>query len=124
MNETATKTPMLPTKREQREASLERILDSALKLIVSRGFHSTTVDDIARSAGLTKGAVYFYFENKNAVLLALLDIIEKMIVDGMIERVSQAGPRIKDKLVAAVHSQGILAERKAKYLLLFILVLL
>src|SRR5256885_11029791 len=55
------------TKREQGEASLDRILDSALTLMVTKGFNATTVDEIARSAGLTKGAIYFHFENKTAI---------------------------------------------------------
>jgi len=59
-----------PTKREQSEASLERILESALGLMVSKGFNATTVDEIARNAGLTKGAIYFHFENKTAIMLA------------------------------------------------------
>lgn len=112
------------TRREQSEASLERILDAALTLMVSRGFTATTVDDIAKQAGLTKGAIYFHFKSKTAILTALLDIIEKLIIGGMTERVIKAGPTSTDKLVAAIHSQGKLAESKTKYLLLFTIVLL
>jgi TetR/AcrR family acrAB operon transcriptional repressor len=112
------------TKREQSEASLERILDSALTLMVSRGFNATTVDDIASNAGLTKGAIYFHFKNKTAILMALLDHIEKLIIGGMTERVINAGPTATDKLVAAIHGQGRLAETDTKYLLLFTLTLL
>jgi len=112
------------TKREQGEASLERILESALSLMVSKGFNATTVDEIARSAGLTKGAIYFHFENKTAILLAILDVIEKLIIGGLTERVINAGPTSQDKLVAAIHGQGMLAETKTKYLLLFTLTLI
>ena len=112
------------SKREQGEASLERILDSALSLMVTRGFTATTVNDIANQAGLTKGAIYFHFKNKTAILLALLDQIEKLIIGGMTERVLRAGPTSTDKLVAAIHSQGRLAESKINYLLLFTLILL
>ena len=112
------------SKREQSEASIDRILESALSLIVTRGFNATTVDDIARKAGLTKGAIYFHFENKTAILLALLDVIDKLVLGGLMERVLHAGPSSKDKLVAALHSQGMLAESKTQYLLLFTLTLL
>lgn len=111
-------------KRERSEASIERILDSALSLMVSRGFNATTVDDIARNAQLTKGAIYFHFENKTAILMALLDVIDKLVVAGLLERVMHAGPSSKDKLVAAIHGQSMLAESKTKYLLLFTLILL
>ena len=112
------------TKREQRTASVDRILDAALSLIVSNGYHATTVDQIAQKAGLTKGGVYNYFQTKSEMLLALLQEIEGLIVDNMIERVAAATASSQDKLVAAIHTQGLLAANKAKYLLLFILVLM
>lgn len=112
------------SKREQSEASIDRILESALSLIVTRGFNATTVDDIAKNAGLTKGAIYFHFENKTAILLALLDAIERLVLGGLMDRVMHAGPTNKDKLVAALHNQSMLAETKTKYLLLFTLTLL
>jgi TetR/AcrR family acrAB operon transcriptional repressor len=112
------------TKREQSEASVDRILDSALSLMVTRGFNATTVDEIAKAAGLTKGAIYFHFENKTAILMAILDVIEKLVIGGLTERVLSAGPTNQNKLVAAIHGQGMLAETKTKYLLLFTLTLL
>ena len=42
-----TAAPRASTKREQREVSTEKILASALKLFVSKGYRSATVDDIA-----------------------------------------------------------------------------
>lgn len=58
--------------QERREHSIEQVLESALKLFVSRGYAATSIDDIARKAGLTKGAVYFYFKGKSALLLELI----------------------------------------------------
>jgi AcrR family transcriptional regulator len=112
------------TKRGQREASVERILESALSLMLTNGYHSTSVNEIAKKALLTKGAIYFHFSNKTAIVMALLDVIEKLIIGGLTERLLSAGPTNQDKLVAAIHGQGILAETKTKYLLLFTLLLL
>ena len=39
----------------------------------ARGFLSTRIDDIAQRAGLSKGAVYLYFESKEALLYALIE---------------------------------------------------
>ncbi|HHZ19796.1 MAG TPA: TetR/AcrR family transcriptional regulator [Firmicutes bacterium] len=44
--------------------SKEKILDIALKLFVRRGYHGTSLNDIARKAGLTKGGIYHYFSSK------------------------------------------------------------
>jgi AcrR family transcriptional regulator len=41
----------------------QRILDAALELFGDKGFHCVTIDEIASRAGVTKGAVYYYFED-------------------------------------------------------------
>lgn len=112
------------TKREQREASTERILASALDLFVSKGYRSATVDDIAAAARLTKGAVYFYFPTKAAILLALFDEIEEVLVRQMVSRVAEAGPRVEDKLIAFLHSGAGMGNQRPQIILLFILMLL
>ena len=107
------------TKKEQREASVRRILDAALNGILGRGYRSTTVEDIAAEAGLTKGAIYFYFENKTAVFLALLDQIETLMIGGMKARIAAAGPSPLNQLVAVIHNQGALAENHSRELIVF-----
>lgn len=109
------------TKREQREASTEKILASALKLFVSKGYRSATVDDIASACELTKGAVYFYFPTKAAILMALLDVIEDVMVRKMVARVAQAGPLVADKLIAFLHSGAGMSNETPGLILLFIL---
>ena len=67
---------MQPARRsneERREQSVQHVLAAALQLFVSQGYENATIDAIAAKAGLTKGAVYFYFKGKVALLHALLD---------------------------------------------------
>ncbi len=109
------------TKREQREASIERLLGAALTRLVSQGFSHTTVEQIADDAGLTKGSVYFYFKGKDALLMALLGRVEQVVVDDMIARVSAAGPGAADKVVAFVHGQARLGVDRWEHVLLLIL---
>jgi len=45
----------------------------ARTVFLRRGFHGTTLDDIAEEAGYTKGAVYSNFESKDDLFLAILD---------------------------------------------------
>lgn len=49
-----------------------RILDAAADLMAHYGYDKTTVSDIARAAGISKGAVYLHFESKDALFEALL----------------------------------------------------
>src|SRR5918996_2480791 len=53
---------------EQRRAE---ILQAALELFSSKGFHDTTMEEVATAAGVAKGTVYLYFQSKEHLLLAL-----------------------------------------------------
>ena len=50
----------------------ERLLSAALDLFVQKGYASTSVREIVESAGVTKPALYYYFENKEGVYLELI----------------------------------------------------
>src|SRR5215471_6042730 len=54
-------------------ARRNQILDAATKVFAKKGFHSTTIKDIAREAGIADGTIYNYFENKMALMLGILD---------------------------------------------------
>ncbi|MFC5262239.1 TetR/AcrR family transcriptional regulator [Kribbella qitaiheensis] len=58
---------------ERRAQTTHRVLDAAAAEFARRGFHAATIDDIARTAGYTKGAVYANFAGKDALFLALID---------------------------------------------------
>lgn len=47
------------------------ILAAALRVFAERGYNATRLDDIAAAAGVTKGTIYYYFKNKDALLLQL-----------------------------------------------------
>lgn len=109
------------TKKAQREASVDGLLMAARALFVSQGYRHTTVDEIAEAAHLTKGAVYFYFRNKEALLAALLDRVETVVLGGMGERVAAAGPGAARRLVAFMHGQARLGVESPEDVLLLIL---
>ena len=50
----------------------EKILMAALELYTEKGYHKTTVDEIAKRAGVSTGIAYRYFKNKKELLLAAL----------------------------------------------------
>ena len=59
--------------KEEAEKTRARILASALSLFAKRGYDRTTFNDIAARLKLTKGAVYWHFESKEALLIAIVD---------------------------------------------------
>ncbi|MFH1761999.1 MAG: TetR/AcrR family transcriptional regulator [bacterium] len=64
---------MLTENRREKEklARREHILGAAQKLFATRGYHISTVDDIAEAAGLAKGTIYLYFKTKQELFLCL-----------------------------------------------------
>ena len=62
--------------RRRKEARPEEILDAALELFAERGFSATRMIDIAKKAGISKGTLYLYFDNKEAVLRS---VVQEMI---------------------------------------------
>ena len=47
-------------------------MDAARKLFASKGYDASNMDSVAKTAGVNKATVYYYFENKRALLMSLL----------------------------------------------------
>ena len=108
-------------KLQARRASTQRLLDSALHLFVSKGYRSTNLEQIAGAAKLSKGAVFFYFGSKEAVLLELLKRVQAIVVDEALETAAKAGPSAGDQIVAFLHHQAKLGLTHRDEVLLLIL---
>ena len=61
--------------QERALVTRQKILDSAAGMYASKGYQKTTVDDIAKNAGLSVGVAYRYFKNKKELLLATLEYL-------------------------------------------------
>jgi AcrR family transcriptional regulator len=61
------------TRLEQQEQTRERVIGAAEALFVERGFHASSVGDIAAAAGFTKGAVYSNFASKEDLFFAVYE---------------------------------------------------
>ncbi|MCK5054760.1 MAG: TetR/AcrR family transcriptional regulator [Anaerolineales bacterium] len=61
--------PQTDLKQERRK----QILDAAEKVFTKRGLDKARMDDIVHESGLSKGALYWYFKSKDAIIRALLD---------------------------------------------------
>src|ERR1700734_303074 len=58
---------------KRRPITITALLDAAMELFAEKGFGATSIPEICARAGLTKGAFYSNFANKDALFLALLD---------------------------------------------------
>lgn len=59
--------------KEEAAATRDSILDAAEKLFVEQGVSRTTLQHIASEAGVTRGAIYWHFDDKSALFNAMMD---------------------------------------------------
>jgi AcrR family transcriptional regulator len=112
--------PLTPERR--REMTRRHLLDAAAAVFTEKGFHGATLDEVAATAGFTKGAVYSNFKSKDDLFLALLeDRVERQMVlisseldEGPQERTAEL-PRMRD-LIRSVMFQ----DENADFTLLFL----
>ena len=57
---------------DERTLREERLLDAAATLLVRWGYRKTTIDDVAREAGVGKGTIYLHWKDKNALFRAAI----------------------------------------------------
>lgn len=62
-----------PIRIDRAERTRQRLLDAAAQCFASAGFSKTTVEEVAASAGVSKGIVYHHFRGKESILEALLE---------------------------------------------------
>ncbi len=62
-----------PALTERGEATRARLLETAYTLFIQKGFHATSLRDIADEAGLAVGGIYNHFKDKEQIFAAVLD---------------------------------------------------
>jgi len=68
-----------PTRRRSRR---EEILEIAVGLLATRGYHGVSMDDIGAAAGVTGPALYHHFAGKEAMLAAALTPVSEQLLEG------------------------------------------
>lgn len=98
--------PKLPP--EIRTERRQRFVDAAWRCSAARGFRDLTVDEVCAETGLSKGAFYGYFEQKQDLLLALLED-DAAALDAMLAEVargSQSGVERLRRFAEAMVAHG------------------
>lgn len=71
-----------PRWERRKDARPQELLAAALDLFVERGFTATRLDEVARNAGVSKGTLYLYFENKEELFKA---VVRENVVPGIVQ---------------------------------------
>ncbi len=91
----------------------EMILDAAVALFRTEGFHGAGIDDIGAAAGISGPGVYRHFENKHALLVAMSErVVERLLAHN--ERVAQeeANPMKALERLVKTHASFVFSSRE------------
>ena len=86
---------MNDTRQSQRK---EQIMDAALKVIVSKGYDNSRMDDIVNLSSMSKGAIYWYYKSKKDVYLDLINywvLRYSAVINHLIEEDHSAADQLK-----------------------------
>jgi AcrR family transcriptional regulator len=81
-----------PTREEKKAQTRQRLLEAARTVFAKQGFARSSLDQVAEEAGLTKGAVYSNFANKEDLVLAVLEESFNRRIDDIVGRVDPDAP--------------------------------
>jgi len=99
----AASSPWAPVshRERQREAKRNAVLQAAAQLFNERGFHATSLDDIAARLNVTKPTLYYYVKNKDEILLQCVGKGLAMMLEG-IDASRAAGGKAIDQLMTCM----------------------
>ncbi|WP_370680398.1 TetR/AcrR family transcriptional regulator [Comamonas sp. GB3 AK4-5] len=92
-----------PDRERQREVKRNAVLQAAAQLFNERGFHATSLDDIAARLNVSKPTLYYYVKNKDEILLQCVNKGLSMTLEG-IEASRKAGGKAIDQLRACMEA--------------------
>jgi AcrR family transcriptional regulator len=96
-----------------------QLLEVATDVFSARGFHATSMDDIAVAAGVTKPVLYQHFPSKRALYRELLDDVDEQLVTRLVDATAQAtSGRERVQLGFAAYFRFV-AEHRSAFRLLF-----
>ena len=94
-----------PEREQQREIKRQAVLAAAAQLFNERGFHATSLDDIAARLGVSKPTLYYYVKNKDEILLGCVRQGLDMMLAGIEESRSSGGTAV-DQLLTCMRVYG------------------
>src|SRR5436305_15152102 len=88
--------------RGRRRSRRDEILEIAVGLFATRGYHGVSMDDIGAAAGVTGPALYHHFAGKEAMLVAALTPVSEGLLNGGRARVAEHADQPKAAVVSLV----------------------
>ena len=88
-----------PARPDEDSPKRRQILEGARRAFMEKGFDASSMQDVARAAGVSKGTLYVYFDNKEAMFEALV-LCECDRLQAAIREIASGGGAVGDELLA------------------------
>ncbi len=88
------------------------LLNAANQLFQTKGYATTTVDDIVQAVGVAKGTFYYYFKSKEALLTTLVDQFIQNLLSASQQIIDNPDLNAIEKIVEIVNLQGKMMEKE------------
>lgn len=83
----------------------KQIIEAAIKLFAKKGYHATSMQEIADESGVSKGSVYNHFDSKEKLMLSIFKYYYDLLIE-KIARVSEDDSlSARERLVKQIHLQ-------------------
>ena len=90
-----------------------QIIEAAFKVFIDKGYSKTTMDDIVKASGLSKGALYHYYNSKKDLFLSLIDHWEVYTFDNFYDKESK--DKKASEIIKSFGSNVIKTLKEKKY---------
>jgi AcrR family transcriptional regulator len=109
-----------PRKRLTGEERRAAILEAALAVFGERGYHASSIDDIAREGGVSKALIYEHFASKQDLYAELLEQHAGDLFSALSEAISEAGRSASARLAVGFDAfYGFVEEHRVAWRMLF-----
>lgn len=88
---------------KKRARRRKTVLDAALRVFSTKGYHQTRISDIIEEASIARGTFYLYFDSKSAIFLELIDLLVQRIGENVVGvDLGPDAPPMRDQILVSV----------------------
>jgi len=95
------------------QTSYDRILTEAARLFCEKGYHATSMEDLAAAVGIKKGSLYYYIESKERLLFEIAELIPPRFIANVMALLEDTQLTAEQKLRTAIERHLELLETEA-----------
>jgi AcrR family transcriptional regulator len=113
----ATKTRRTPRRERRPEERPHELLEAALAVFARHGYRNTRLDDVADAAGVTKGAIYHYFDTKEALLLSVIEHYQALAFGRVGDTLEDTRIPVSERIRVLIQNVFSVEEPRSRHLL-------